>query len=109
MRHKRLFLALVSGVFLFSCNRDPEVAKKKYLENGNRYFEKGKYREASIMYRNAIQKDGKCGEAYYRLAVTEWKLGRLANSVLTVLPRRTAPAARGSATALASKLGRQPV
>lgn len=81
MRHKRFLLALASGVFLFSCNRDPEVAKKKYLENGNRYFEKGKYREASIMYRNAIQKDGKFGEAYYRLAVTEWKLGRLANSV----------------------------
>ena len=81
MRRRQLFLALVSGVFLFSCNRDPEVAKKKYLENGNRYFERGKYREASIMYRNAIQKDGKFGEAYYRLAVTEWKLGRLANSV----------------------------
>src|SRR5262249_10821238 len=34
---------------------------------------------------------------------------RLANSVVTVLPRRIAPAARGSDTALASKLGRQPV
>ena len=34
---------------------------------------------------------------------------RLANSVVTVLPRRTAPAARGNDTALASKLGRQPV
>src|SRR3984893_3388181 len=81
MQRRRLFLALVGGVFLASCNRDPEVAKRKYLENGNRYFEKGKYREASIMYRNAIQKDGKFGEAYYRLAITEWKLGRLANSV----------------------------
>jgi hypothetical protein len=34
---------------------------------------------------------------------------RLANSVVTVLPRRIAPAARGSAAALASKLGRHPV
>ncbi|MCU1274567.1 MAG: Tetratricopeptide 2 repeat protein [Bryobacterales bacterium] len=81
MRRRQLFLALVTGVFLVSCNRDPEVAKRKYLENGNRYFDRGKYREASIMYRNAIQKDAKFGEAYYRLAVTEWKLGRLSNSV----------------------------
>jgi len=34
---------------------------------------------------------------------------RLANSVVTVLPSRMAPAARGRLTALAPKLGRQPV
>src|SRR6266850_6096161 len=84
MRHVRFFFLYLCGLcaaLLVSCNRNPEIAKKKYLENGNRYFDRGKYREASIMYRNAIQKDAKFGEAYYRLAVTEWKLGRLGNSV----------------------------
>src|SRR5256714_8945150 len=81
MQRRWLFLALVGGVFLASCNRDPEVAKRKYLENGNRYFDRGKYREASIMYRNAIQKDAKFGDAYYRLALTEWKLGRMSNAI----------------------------
>src|SRR5437588_2625988 len=81
MRYRRLFLLIVAGVFLASCNRDPQVAKKKYLENGNRYFARGKYKEASIMYRNAIQKDPKFGEAYYRLAVTEWQLGRMSNTM----------------------------
>jgi len=84
MRHVRFFFLYLCGLcaaLLVSCNRDPEIAKRKYLENGNRYFSKAKYKEASIMYRNAIQKDPKFGEAYYRLALTEWTLGRTANAV----------------------------
>ena len=57
-----------------SCSRDPNVVKRRYLENGNKYFDRGKYREASIMYRTALQKDAKFGEAYYRLALTNLKM-----------------------------------
>ena len=57
-----------------SCSRDPNVIKARYLQNGNRYFERGKYKEASIMYRTALQKDAKYGEAYYRLALTELRV-----------------------------------
>lgn len=64
-----------------SCNRDPNVVKARYLENGNKYFERGKYKEASIMYRTALQKDAKYGEAYYRLALAEEKLNRAAAAV----------------------------
>ncbi len=56
---------------------DPESRKKKFLANGNKYFEKGKYREASIMYRNALKEDARFGEAYYRLALTGMKLGQV--------------------------------
>src|SRR5204863_6973117 len=56
-----------------SCSRDPNVIKARYLQNGNKYFDKGKYKEASIMYRTAIQKDQKFGDAYYRLALTDLK------------------------------------
>src|SRR5260370_8447015 len=58
-----------------SCSRDPNVLKVRYLQNGNKYFDRGQYKNASIMYRTALQKDAKFGDAYYRLAVTDLKLG----------------------------------
>lgn len=65
-------LLLVGG---WSCSGDPNVAKQKYLESGNRYFEKGRYKEAVIMYRNALGKDRRFGEAYYRLGLAELRMG----------------------------------
>jgi len=68
-----VLLILLAGV---SCSRDPEVVKKKYLQSGNRYFEKAKFKEAYIMYRNALNKDPKYAEAYYRLGLTVVKMGQ---------------------------------
>ncbi len=59
-----------------SCSRDPDVIKRKYVESGNRYFERGKFKEARIMYRNAIRKDPAYGDAHYRLGLAELKLGQ---------------------------------
>jgi len=64
-------LLIVAGT---SCSRDPNVIKTRYLQNGNKYFDRGKYKEASIMYRTALQKDAKFGEAHYRLALTDLKM-----------------------------------
>lgn len=61
-------------LLLASCNRDPKVQAQRQLENANKFFAKAKYREAAIMYKRAIQKDMRFGEAYYRLALTELKL-----------------------------------
>ncbi len=69
-------LVLLSVTMAVSCSRDPNVVKVKYLQNGNRYFEKGKYKEAYIMYRNALKKDPKYSEAYYRVALAELRMGR---------------------------------
>jgi tetratricopeptide (TPR) repeat protein len=66
---------------LVSCNRDPNIAKRRYLENGNKYFDRGKFKEASIMYRQALQKDLRFGPAHYRLALAELKLQRIPNAV----------------------------
>ncbi len=74
-------VVFLAAFVLVSCNRDPNVAKKHYLENGNKYFAKGKYKEASIMYRNALQKDQRYGAAYYRLAQTDLRLGRVPNAL----------------------------
>jgi tetratricopeptide (TPR) repeat protein len=72
---------MVAALTLVSCSRDPNAAKKRYLENGNKYYAKGKYKEASIMYRNALQKDQRFGLAYYKLAQTDLKLGRIPNAL----------------------------
>ncbi|MSV28802.1 MAG: tetratricopeptide repeat protein [Bryobacterales bacterium] len=81
MRTRKLVYAVLLSAVLISCNRDPNVVKKKYLENGNRYFNNGKFREASIMYRNALQKDPKYGEAFYRNALTSIKLQQFGPAV----------------------------
>ena len=73
------FLALT--LLLGSCSRDPETRKKKFLANGNKYFESGKFREASIMFRNALKEDARYGEAYYRLALTSLRLGQYPDAV----------------------------
>jgi len=82
MRSIRLTAVLVAALLaLVSCSRDPNVAKKHYLDNGNKYFSNGKYKEAVIMYRNALQKDLRYGPAHYRLALTYLKLGQVPASV----------------------------
>src|SRR5262247_695776 len=74
MFNRAIFASLLLLAAAVSCSRDPNVIKATYVQNGNKYFDKGKYKEASIMYRTALQKDAKFGEAYYRLALTDLKM-----------------------------------
>src|SRR5215831_4615931 len=68
-------LLAIIATLLVGCSRDPNVRKQKYYESGQRYFEKGKYREAAIQYSNAIQVDPRFASAHYQLALTYLKLG----------------------------------
>jgi len=82
MRSIRLLAVILAALAgLASCNRDPQVAKKRYLESGNKYFQNGRYKEASIQYRNALKRDPKYGAAYYKLALTSLKTGDYADAV----------------------------
>ena len=63
------FVALLAG-----CKHDPNVQKQKYLESGQRYFEKAKYREAVIQFSNALQVDPRFVEGHYQLAQAYIKL-----------------------------------
>lgn len=47
--------------------------KQGYVARGNRLYDQGKYAEASLEYRKAIQKDRQYGEAYYRLGLAAIK------------------------------------
>jgi tetratricopeptide (TPR) repeat protein len=76
------FLALaLTALTLISCNRDPAYLKQKYLESGNKYFDAGRFKEASIMYRKAIDKDRKFGAAYYKVALVNLKQNQIAAAI----------------------------
>ncbi len=78
---KSVALVAAAAALFVACNRDPNVAKVRYLESGNRYFDRGKYKEARIMYKDALQKDLRYGPAYYKLGLTAEKLGSLPEAV----------------------------
>lgn len=78
MRHLIIALAAIA---LVSCNRDPNYLKQKYLDSGNKYYEQKRLKEASIMYRKAIEKDRKFGPAYYHLALVDLDQQQVANAV----------------------------
>jgi tetratricopeptide (TPR) repeat protein len=71
---KAPYVVLVALFLLVSCNRDPNVAKKKYLEMGDTYFKREQYKQAALLYRNALQRDQRFGMAYYKLGLTQLKL-----------------------------------
>lgn len=54
---------------LASCTTDPKVQSSRYVDNGNTYYGRQKYKEASIMYRRALQKDMKNANAWYKLGL----------------------------------------
>lgn len=81
MRTIHLFVAAATLLTLVSCSRDPNVVKRRYLESGNRYFDRGKYKEAAIMYADALQKDRLWGLAHYKLGLTWIKTGNLGGAV----------------------------
>src|SRR5580700_3088120 len=74
MSRIRLFGAVLCLILLVACNRDPRLVSRKYVDSGNKYFDKGKYKEASIMYRRALTKDMRYADAWYRLGLTNLKL-----------------------------------
>lgn len=69
-----LLIGFVLTGLLTGCSRDPNVRKQKFLESGNRYRDKGKFREAAIQYSNAVQMDPRFAEAHYQLGQTYLKL-----------------------------------
>ncbi len=82
MRSMKIIPMIAAVLMLVSCNRDPSVAKQRYLESGNKYFERGKYKEARIFYKDSIQKDPRFGPAYYKLGLTAMKIAETNGSAV---------------------------
>jgi len=74
-------LLLLSGFLLASCSQDPHSKRSAMSTTEISFFEKAKYKEASIMYRRALQKDLKFGEAYYKLGLTEIRMQAYGDAV----------------------------
>ncbi|WP_321470018.1 tetratricopeptide repeat protein [uncultured Paludibaculum sp.] len=85
MKHSPLVLRFVGLLMVLlslgGCLRDPEKVKRRYLENGNKYLAQNKYKEAALMYRNAIRRDPKFGEAYAKLGDAELRRGDVRSAV----------------------------
>jgi tetratricopeptide (TPR) repeat protein len=64
-------------VALAGCITDPLEASQRYVASGNKYFARGQYKEASILYRRALAKDLRSPQAWYRLGLVNAKLGAL--------------------------------
>ncbi len=77
MSRRPLAFVLLLMLALASCARDP----KALLEQGNKFFAKDKFKEASIMYRRALAKNGLYGEAYYRMGLTSLKLAAFGDAL----------------------------
>jgi tetratricopeptide (TPR) repeat protein len=90
---RAIFLILplvVSAGVMVSCRQSPE----QYVAKGNNFFTAGKYEDAIINYKKAIQRDPKFGDGYYRLGLAELKTGKgrdaysALNSASILLPDR---------------------
>ena len=82
MPRVKLLACLPLLLLLGACSTDPHARAVRYVDNGNKFFEREKFKEASIMYRRAVASnaDPRYGEAYYRLGLTYMKLSDLGSA-----------------------------
>ena len=66
-------IAVLSIAFV-GCTRNPETAKRKYVESGLKYMEQKKYDSAVIQFKKALQVDPRYAEAHYQLGTAELDL-----------------------------------
>src|SRR5208282_1544034 len=71
---KRYIVSLVIVamlVVLAGCTRNPDAAKRKYVESGMKYMTDKKYGSAVIQFKKALQIDPRYSEAHYELGQAE--------------------------------------
>src|SRR6266404_5549751 len=78
----RITIWILLAILLAGCSK--ESIRESSYSHANKYFEKGKYREAALLYRRALQVDPRYAPAWHRLGLTRLRMGD----------------ARGAATAL---------
>ena len=71
---------LVSALGTAGCSKDPEVAKREFLQSGDAYAARQQHAEAVIEYRNALQQDPRFGPARLALAASYRALGDNTNA-----------------------------
>jgi tetratricopeptide (TPR) repeat protein len=64
----RVLSIVLLPILVAACSRDPHAAMLKYAKSGDTYVAAGKYGEAIIEYRNALDKDPRAGDVRVKLA-----------------------------------------
>jgi tetratricopeptide (TPR) repeat protein len=80
MNYKILILFICVGLFC-GCSRDPKAQRDKYFKSAEKYYSEGKYDEAVIQYRNALQLDKGHIPSYLGMAKTFQRTGNLQNAI----------------------------
>jgi tetratricopeptide (TPR) repeat protein len=70
-------LLLIALLVASACAGDPAARAAKYTASGDRYAERGEWKEAVIEYRNATKADPKAAAAYAKLGRALLKLERV--------------------------------
>ncbi len=65
---------LLSILLLGACGFDPAVMRQRYVKSGNKYYDRGRYKEAALLYQHALDEDMRYGEAWYRMGLVNLKL-----------------------------------
>jgi tetratricopeptide (TPR) repeat protein len=73
-------IVAVSALAAPGC-RSTAATKQRYIESGNRYADAGRYAEAAIEYRNALQYDARAAEVHVKLAEVLLRLDNYANAL----------------------------
>jgi tetratricopeptide (TPR) repeat protein len=68
--NRAILLIAGAAALLVSCSSDPNRQKLKYLNSGENYFKSGKYQEAVIQFRSALEIDPRFAAAHYQLGRT---------------------------------------
>src|SRR3989304_8497399 len=71
----RIIVICILMITVTACG-SPEQKRAKHMERGLKYFNDGKYNEAIIEYKNAVQISPKDSEGHYRLGLALIKSGR---------------------------------
>src|ERR1035437_3832502 len=65
MRNRYIVFVVMAvlAIVLIGCTRNPEAAKRKYVESGMKYMEQKKYDSAVIQFKKALQVDPRYADA----------------------------------------------
>jgi len=75
MKRAYLLVAAVACLLMMACNRDPQAMRDKCVRSGNKYFQNSRYKEASILYRRALQFDPKSVKPITGWGWWSWRWG----------------------------------
>jgi hypothetical protein len=80
-KRSALWSAAMLAILLSACQRDPSVLKQRFLESGDAFVAAGKYAEAAIEYRNALEKDPRAGDVREKLGEVFLQTGSFASAL----------------------------